>query len=449
MAGVTYLEQLLGKRSSEMEAADIERLVAMAVAEDGSLEYKRQPWAKDDKGKQECAKDIAGLANSQGGVIVLGVDETAGVISASPFDLPSELGPWIHSVLRSRLRPVPPFDFRFIPNGDGRHYVLVSVLSSPDAPHSIDFGETQSCGFPIRRGSSTQWLREYEVAALYRSRFAAQLDRQERLSNLVAVATNEPPAAEPRVWLTVTLVPLTTGIVRIGRDTPGRLMQALNVFGEPYTFRQGNPFRPQAWRLGPRMVRLRDFQDVSIGELYNDGSIWLRASVEANWKQRRTELQHTPQPEAVDAAYLVPSISALVGAAARYASEEAGCLGTCVVHVNLGGRNQVGTRASYAIMHQSGPELRPFLDDAIVSEASGSQTVDLADHAFGPCEAHVRVVRALAEELFQAAGAPDLPQLDVDGKVRTRAWPIITQQEIVEWCAEFSIPTSDEECTWW
>ena len=449
MTGVTYLEQLLGKRSSAIEAADIERLVAMAVDEDDSLEYKRQPWGKDDKGKQECAKDIAGLANGQGGVIVLGVDETARVISALPFELPNELGPWIHSVLHSRLRPVPAFDCRVIPNGDGRHYALISVPRSSGAPHSIDFGETQSCGFPIRRGTSTQWLREYEVAALYRSRFAAQLDRQERLADLVAVATNEPPAAEPRVWLTVTLVPLITGIVRIGRDDPGRLMQALNVFGEPYAFRQGNPFRPQAWRLGPRTVRLRDFQDVSIGELYSDGSVWLRAPVEANWRTRRTELQHAPQPEAVDAAYLVPWISALVGAAARYATVEAGCIGTGLVHVNLGGRNPHGTRASYAIMHANGPELRPFLGDAIVSEAAGSQTIDLADHALGPCEAHVRVVRALAEELFQAASAPDPPQLDAEGRVRTKAWPSIRRQEIVEWCAEFSIPTSDEECTWW
>ena len=446
---MTYLEQLLGKRSSAIEAADMVRLVAMAVAEDDSLEYKREPWEKDHKGKQECAKDIAGLANGQGGVIVLGIDETAGVITASPFEMASELGPWIHSVLHSRLRPVPMFGCREIQSGDGRHYALISVPRSPDAPHSIDFGETQSCGFPIRRGSSTQWLREYEVSSLYRSRFAAQLDRQERLSNLVAVATNEPPADVPKVWLTVTLVPLIDGILRIGRDTPGRLMKAFNVFGEPYALRQGNPFRPQSWRLGPRMVRLRDYKDVSIGELCTDGSVWLRAPVEVKPGTRRTELQLPPQLEVVDAAYLIPHISALLGAAARYSSEEAGCLGTCLVHVNLGGRNQVGTRASYAIMHENGPGLRPFLGDAIVSEASGSQTVDLADHAFGPCEAHVRVVRALAEELFQAAGAPDLPQLDVDGRVRTKAWPSIRRQEIVEWCAEFSIPTSDEECTWW
>ena len=449
MAGVTYLEQLLGKRSSAIEAADMIRLVAMAVAEDDSLEYKREPWEKDHKGKQECAKDIAGLANGQGGVIVLGIDESAGVITASPFAMANELGPWIHSVLHSRLRPVPTFDCRAIPNGDGRQYALISVPRSSDAPHSIDFGETQSCGFPIRRGSSTQWLREYEVSSLYRSRFAAQLDRQERLSNLVAVATSEPPAAEPRVWLTMTLVPLTAGIVRIGRDTPRRLMQALDGYGEPYAFEQGNPFRPQDWRLGPRMVRLRDHQDVSIGELHSDGSVWLRASVEMKPGTRRTGLQLAPPREVVDAAYLVPHISALLGAAARYASVEAGCLGTCLVHVNLGGRNQVGTRASYSIVHENGPGFRPFLDDAIVSEACGSQPVDLADHAVGPCEAHVRIVRALAEELFQAAGAPDLPQLDVDGSVRTKAWPSSKRQQIIEWCDEFSIPTSDEDPTWW
>jgi hypothetical protein len=446
---VTYLEQLLGKRSSAIEAADMERLVTMAVAEDDSLEYKREPWEKDHKGKQECAKDIAGLANGQGGVIVLGIDETAGVITASPFVMASELGPWIHSVLHSRLRPVPMFEYREIQSGDGRHYALISVPRSPDAPHSIDFGETHSCGFPVRRGSSTQWLREYEVSSLYRSRFAAQLDRQERLSDLVAVATDEPPATEPRVWLAMTLVPLVTGIVRIGHDTPGRLMRALDVFGEPYALKEGNPFRPQAWRLGPRMVRLRDYQDVSIGELYSDGSVWLRASVAAPGTTPRTRLQHEPQPEAVEAASLISRISALLGAAARYATEEAACLGTCLVHVNLGGRNPHGTRASYAIMHDNGPELRPFLGDAIVSEAAASQAVDLADHAFGPCEAHVRVVRALAEELFQAAGAPDPPQLDAYGRVRTKAWPTGRQRNIAEWCEEFSIPTSEEECTWW
>lgn len=105
MQGPRSLELILGKRFDEIDASDIERLVALGVKEDDSLEFKREPWA-DEEGKKECAKDIAALANAQGGGIVVGIAERDGIAAgATPFVSSCTLNVfWVDTPTRFRRR---------------------------------------------------------------------------------------------------------------------------------------------------------------------------------------------------------------------------------------------------------------------------------------------------------------------------------------------------------
>jgi hypothetical protein len=54
---------------------EIERLVAAGAAESTTREFKAAPWERNDQGKREALKDITAMANTRGGLILIGVAE--------------------------------------------------------------------------------------------------------------------------------------------------------------------------------------------------------------------------------------------------------------------------------------------------------------------------------------------------------------------------------------
>jgi hypothetical protein len=56
-------------------AEEIDRLVVAGAAESLTLEFKAAPWDRNDQGKREMLKDITAMANTRGGLILIGVAE--------------------------------------------------------------------------------------------------------------------------------------------------------------------------------------------------------------------------------------------------------------------------------------------------------------------------------------------------------------------------------------
>lgn len=120
--------------------AEINILVTAAAAESTTLEFKAAPWERNDQGKRECLKDISALANTQGGLILVGVVEkdnaAAGVQPLTPADAEAERSR-VNDLLRAGVEPrihgvvIEPTAV------SGGVVLAVSVPRSPTRPHRV------------------------------------------------------------------------------------------------------------------------------------------------------------------------------------------------------------------------------------------------------------------------------------------------------------------------
>jgi len=152
--------------------ADIEAAVGV-VAESSDLDFKRELSKPAD-----IAKDIAAMS-LQGGVIAYGVDEAVETTVASevtPIRL-RQVPEKIQNIVDTAIWPSPAIDIRVVTrqSGDSEGVVLVTVAPSPLAPHYTHER------FPARSGTTTRYLTEREISALYDQRktaFASAEDRE-------------------------------------------------------------------------------------------------------------------------------------------------------------------------------------------------------------------------------------------------------------------------------
>jgi predicted HTH transcriptional regulator len=60
---------------SEQEYAEVDAYLQQRIGENLTLDYKRELSTSSDRDRGELCKDVSALANSQGGMIIYGVDE--------------------------------------------------------------------------------------------------------------------------------------------------------------------------------------------------------------------------------------------------------------------------------------------------------------------------------------------------------------------------------------
>jgi len=75
MARLRRIEALLNASLNDVTYADLQRLVVGRVVEDVDIDFKSEPH----KDGQELAVDVSAMANTLGGVLVIGMAEADGV----------------------------------------------------------------------------------------------------------------------------------------------------------------------------------------------------------------------------------------------------------------------------------------------------------------------------------------------------------------------------------
>src|SRR3954452_11439487 len=110
------LEAAFGAALSDVNAQHVLELVAGAVREDFDLDFKAQMYGNSDADKRDLAADVAAMANSAGGVIVLGVEENehAQAVAAPGIAISDEVERRVLQVTAG-ISPAPPVAVRRIP----------------------------------------------------------------------------------------------------------------------------------------------------------------------------------------------------------------------------------------------------------------------------------------------------------------------------------------------
>ncbi len=111
------------------------------------LEYKAKIDNTDkEKAKRELLKDITGMANAGGGLLIIGITEND---EGFPEDIcgtdasvgTQKVDEWINNVLLGNVDERLYYDCHVVQMADNRVVVILDIPASPKKPHMVPFQE--------------------------------------------------------------------------------------------------------------------------------------------------------------------------------------------------------------------------------------------------------------------------------------------------------------------
>lgn len=195
----------------QLENGHLVKLCEDGCPESATLEFKRELPGNSDKDKHELCKDVAALANTDGGDLVYGIDEKdggAGAITPIVGELSDAAMRRVAQILDATIEPrIQGIKMRHV-EVPGGYALIVRVPASFDGPHSIRINNNRR--FVMRNGTNiTDMSYDQLRAAFDRTATLAELARR-FISNRVQLIANKettaPLCAGPQ-WV-VHLVPI-------------------------------------------------------------------------------------------------------------------------------------------------------------------------------------------------------------------------------------------------
>lgn len=169
---------------AELTAADIAALVNGSVAEDSSIEFKRE-LEFDAQGKiketsrNKIARELVAFANADGGTVVIGIDETdiiprrakSIITILNPEDVADRLRRAIYEIVEPKM---PLLEARGIRTRDTEGVIVLSVPKSLKAPHRVE--PLKECFRRVSDESRPMTMREIQEMTLSSSYETQRLD---------------------------------------------------------------------------------------------------------------------------------------------------------------------------------------------------------------------------------------------------------------------------------
>ncbi|MFD5559046.1 AlbA family DNA-binding domain-containing protein [Kitasatospora griseola] len=451
------IEALFGGRLDQITFTQLAGLVGNTDAfEDEDLDYKSIHYAPDKKA--ELAKDVAAMANTIGGVLVLGLAEDRKSRCPSavvPVELTDGRLRQIRATVASNLRPAPRIELiaKEDSPGSNQGILLIAVPRSPDAPHAvIEHNQDHRLAYPYRDGDTTRWLTEAQVATSYRRRFQELTERGDRLTrvdNDIEDTTDDLARSFHRVGghalLTVSLVPDVPGDMVVDNRTI-RTVTEQELRAAPLIGRTSAPFTQT--RVGHRRIILLDHGQPPdfVAELHGDGSGAWAVSV-PTWPLTTNEAN--PWGHGADTDAIVALVLSALCHLAHHAVTRTGASGTTALRARLISR----TRTDSPILlpatprwqalhlahqrlsgHQSGIQVGTTAHRIAIGQAH-TLLDDLADE--GP--PLLQAASLLIGDLFQHYGIAEAPQLTRGGTLNAAAWAEPERTRITTWARQAAI----------
>ncbi|NSL43656.1 helix-turn-helix domain-containing protein [Streptomyces sp. 8P21H-1] len=332
MALPARLTAALGRHPDDLTEDDLQRAVDNHIPESVDLDWKKDFYKGTDADKKELAKDVSAMANTAGGMVVVGVDDGKQdhAHALAPFEpVPGRGEEWIRAVLANWIQPVVPnVGVRPVKSTvhEGKIYWVLTVPPSTQAPHAVAApGNDYNFRVHVRHGTTTRTLAESEIAQRYRDRFQAASDDVDRLHQvagagfgyLSAYLTSTAHGGSPRAtyfpaWVSLAAVPAVRGThsLTTQADRDAAFDRFFNLATEGVTTRV-QPDRPVL--VGRRQVR---FEGDPTGQLHQDGAFYV--ALPLNFRSDQFE---SDGPKRLFQRGIELDLVALVQAAAAWATE--------------------------------------------------------------------------------------------------------------------------------
>lgn len=220
---------------------DLQELLTAQVPEGLRVEYKSETYKNADAEKREFLKDISAFANAQGGHLILGMEETAGVATAvvglGSIDVDAELLR-LEQIARSGLEPrIPGLQMKSIPLEHGGQAILVRVPRSWNPPHRIV--AQGSNRFYVRHSAGVHEPNVEELRTLFTAFSSALAQarqfRTERLQFICGGQSERPLAGDGRFVLHIIPVAAFSGMVSLDVEQVNAQQEAFQPLGSQGT----------------------------------------------------------------------------------------------------------------------------------------------------------------------------------------------------------------------
>lgn len=419
MAAFARVESLLATSLRDVTDESLARFVEGAVREDSDLDFKEALYGNSDSARRDLSGDIAALANTIGGVVVLGVrDEEAVAVELTPVALSDAEEVRMQQVAASHIAPHASFTIHRVPTEANLSlgYYLIEVPRSPQSPHAVRVGA--GLRYPRRSGASIRWLTESEVADAYRDRFFAAREQVARLASVRQEGQAALPELRNSAWLSMALVPNQTGTMQL---TQQRVRELRDFPGQAIPVRlHGSRLAESAYEAGVgyrRAVLAAGGRDVDgaprdgLVHLHDDGSGYVSVLVGRAHRRDGTEDEETDIP--VDDELLTQEVVSGLALLANHAVLNSGAGGDAAVEATVVAHP---ARSMY-LGHNRG--FGEAWGPSVSSAAVGRHTIALDDVTQTPV-GNIISARMVLTDLLQGFGIAESPQLTPDGAVRRR-----------------------------
>jgi hypothetical protein len=461
------LEALFGASLDLLTADHVRGLVASGAQEAFDLDFKAALYGRGDSDRRALAGDVAALANTAGGVIVVGVreDEQARATAAPGVEVTDAEVTRIRQVVASLVAPLPVFDVVTVADSPGdadsaaepvdaaepadpqmrRGYLLIAVPRRPTAPHAVLINA--GLLYPRRNGATTRYLSEPEVAAAYGERVAGAAQQAQRVVDVEREALARLDRAD-EPWLLVTLVPDLPGDFVITTAAYQEFQRTM--VGQAVTIIRGGGTSWRRFSVGRRRLLADGSMDqtplarwASL-ELHVDGSgayaFQLYDMASDGRRMRPTDLDEPGQQIVDDESVVAATLTGLLWLA-EHARDRAAAGGNAVVRAGLVPSTsaksvEIGHARRHGIAESRS---RLAIDDVVIAEAAAP-----LDGLASPGPTLVATAALLVDEIGQAFGVPELGQVTRDGRIRRRYWQHALAQRLVPWAEQHAIDVTDD-----
>ncbi|WP_046469473.1 AlbA family DNA-binding domain-containing protein [Allosalinactinospora lopnorensis] len=431
------LERLLGAAIAEATYEHVCSLVDNSVVESFDLDYKAQLYGTGDSEKRELAGDIAAMANTVGGLIILGIneDDQARASAAPGVPVSDAEVTRIYQTAASRLSPLPGLDVRVVPDpasGGDHGVILIAVPPSPARPHAVLVNN--ALRYPRRHGTTTVYLSEPEVAEAYRERFTSVAERADRLERYESELLTQLDTTE-LTYVAVSLLPDMPGAMTI--DTAaGRAFQEQALTTAPMIAETGWSWTKTM--VGPgRFIALADVSDQGktkwrACELHIDGGGAFATFVDV----RRSHDGAAVENSRVDDENLALGILSGLRLLGQHARDRTATSGNATVRATL---HPVRSALPAKLTHSRFHSISQGLGPRTLIEAPDAATVADIDALADEGPELVAAAHRLGGHLVQAFGRPEILQFSPQGQLRMRYWDPRFQPSLRAWAEQAGV----------